>query len=81
MPDEWGEAYVEVYYPPPIDESRERRMWEVVSEFGGVLYDRDPPEVSGPVAVWFEFASYESAAQAADALHNLGEHEDACGSW
>ena len=64
----------EVYYRPPRDLGREKRMSEQVAEFGGRLDCWEDSTRFTGICLTFEFEDEARAIVAVDALRKLGEH-------
>ncbi len=66
----------EVYYLPPSDLAREKRVAAVVVRHGGRLDFREAPEVDGShnVCLTYEFAELAHAEAAAGELQAAGEY-------
>jgi len=66
----------EVYYKPPPNGAKESALTERVTALGGRLDFREETDEHGlgGVCLTYEFDDFASAAKAADALRQLGEH-------
>jgi hypothetical protein len=66
----------EVYYHPPPDRDREKRISAESARYGGELTYREEPdfEHTEAVCLTYEFRDLDSAEKAAEALRVLGEH-------
>lgn len=64
----------EVYYEPPVNPAKESALTQRVADLGGHLDFREEAGEHVGVCLTYEFDDLPSAAKAADALRQLGEH-------
>lgn len=67
---------LEVYYKPPRDADRERRLLQIVTTVGGRLDYREAIDLDGvnSVCLTYEFDGVAAARLAAEQIRMLGEH-------
>ena len=64
----------ELYYAPPDDLERERRLIEQVANAGGELTFREPATAHTGICLTFEFSVCAEAEAAEGELRRQGEH-------